>query len=88
MFRSAVQLAFGGVGRVQSDEHGVHVSIRGRFNQTLGTWDVSSDNMGSMFQYASQFNQPLGTWNVSKVTNRRCLSAVGSTRLWGWDVSR
>ncbi len=41
-----------------------------RFNQPLGSWDVSSvENMSYMFIYAYLFNQPLNLWNTSKVTN-------------------
>ena len=54
--------SLGGVERVQSDDHGVRVSIREPVQPALGAWDVSRVTvMAGMFQY-EQFNQPLGAW--------------------------
>jgi surface protein len=41
-----------------------------RFNQYIGSWDVSRvNNMSLMFGYNNQFNQDISKWNVSGVTS-------------------
>jgi surface protein len=41
-----------------------------KFNQPLGSWDVSAvTDMSGTFAGASEFNQSLDSWDISNVTN-------------------